>query len=426
MRTSKLAAPLFSLASVLFLGSAAHAEDTKPPAITDVKPSVKGSNVTVEAKITDETGVMSATVHHRSKGGKVEDTTMVKNEYDDVFKATFPGSGDTEYWIDASDILGNGPSTYGSASKPMAANGKAARPSTAVATKEPAPNAEPAPKAEPPPKAEPEPRHHREESASGEPAPHKARHGSKAAAEPPAVEHRKPTAQPPEGQDFTVRVKIHSDVPVPVAVLQSKAAGTSTFTNAPLQHTDGDNYEAKIAAAAAKGTVEYFIVAKNEAGLMTHQGDGDAKTPYTVTFKAGGAAGAVADKGGWSFSHWSVNRVDPNQPLLVRAQIAPASDDGQVPDKAMVLFRGSDGQDQQADMLPDPNGGFGGFKAELPAQADGAIYYQVVACDDAGKKCAVDTGSKKKWHGAAVGTKGSEPPLPLNAASSKAPASLPD
>ncbi len=426
MRTSKLAAFLLSLASVLLFLSAAHAEDTKPPAITDVKPAIKGGNVTIEATITDETGVMSATVHHRGKSGKVEDTTMVKNEYDDVFKATFPGSAETEYWIDASDILGNGPSNYGSSSKPMAANGKAARSSTAVATKEFTPTTEPAPKAEPPPRVETETRHHRE-SASGERAPHKAHHGSKAAAEPPTIEHRKPAAQPPEGQDFTVRVKIHSEVPVPVAVLQSKAAGTSSFTNAPLQHIDGDNYEAKITAAAAKGTVEYFIVAKNEAGLMTHQGDGDSKTPYTVTFKAGtAAAGAVADKGGWSFTHWSVNRVDPNQPLLIRAQIAPAGEDGQVPDKAMVLFRGNDGQDQQANMLPDPNGGFGGFKAELPAQADGAVYYQIVACDDAGTKCAVDTGSKKKWHGTAVGEKGSEVPLPLNASSSKAPASLPD
>jgi hypothetical protein len=425
MRTPNLAASLCSLAAVLCLSPAVRADDTKPPAITDVKPSIKGGSVTIEARITDETGVLSATVHHRSKGGKVEDTNMVKNDYDDVFKATFAGAGDTEYWIDSSDILGNGPSTYGSSSKPMAANGKAARGSTAVAAKEPAHKEEPAPKAEP---AEPaEPKHHREESASAEHPSHRSHHG-KPAAVPPSVEHRKPSAQPPEGQEFTIRVKIHDDVPVPVAVLQSKAAGSSSFTNTLLTHTDGDNYEAKIAAAAATGTVEYFIVAKNETGQMTRQGDGDSTTPYTVTFKGGGAAatGSSSSDKGWTFSHWSVSRVDPNKPLLVRAQIAPAADDGQVPDKAMVLFRGNDGQDQQANMQVDPNGGFGGFKAELPAQADGAIYYQIVACDEAGKKCAIDTGSKKKWHGAVVGTKGAEPPLPLNTASSKAPDSLAD
>ena len=420
------------LAALLLASSAALADDTKPPAITDVKASVKGSTVTVEAKITDETGVLSAICHHRGKGGKVEDTSMTKDDYDDVFKVSFPGSGDSEYWIESSDLLGNGPSTYGTSSKPLAANGKPVKPSTAVAAKEPAPKAE-TPRREPePPAEEPKPKHHREESAQAEPAPHHGgggKHTAKAAAaEPPVVEHRKPATQPAEGQDFTVRIKIHSESPVAVAILQSKQAGTSTFSNTPLQHTDGDSYEAKIPSASAKGTLEYFIAAKNAAGLMTRQGDGDSKTPYTVTFKAaaGDAATASADKGGWSFTHWPVTRIDVNKALLVRAQIAPSGDEGQVPDKAMVLFRGNDGQDQQVDMLPDPNGGFGGFKAELPAQADGAVYYQIVACDDAGKKCVVDTGSKKKWHGAAVGPKGSEAPMPLNATSSKVPAEVAD
>lgn len=403
------------LAALLLAPLAALADDTKPPSITDVKPSVKGSSVTVEAKITDETGVMGATVHHRSKGGKVEDTNMVKNEYDDVFKATFPGGPDTEFWIDSSDILGNGPSTYGSSSKPMTASGKAAKAPAAVAAREPEPKPAKEPRPEPEPKPEPaEPTHHR--GGGG----HKQ---AKAAAEPPEIEHRKASAQPPEGQDFTVRAKIHSSSSVQVAAIQYRAQGSTTWTNGALSHTDGDSYEGKIPAAAAKGTVEYILAARNESG-QTHQGDGDAKTPYTLTFKGAGAAAAAAsaEKGGWTFSHWPVVRVDANQPLLVRAQVA--ADDGSVPEKAIVLYRGNDGQDMSVDMSPDANGGLGGFKAELPAQADGAIYYQVVACDNGSAKCVVDTGSKKKWHGTAVGPKGSEPPLPLSATSSKAPSAL--
>src|SRR6202521_4548776 len=88
------------------LAFAALADDTKPPAITDVKAFVKGSNVIVEAKITDETGVLSAICHHRGRGGKIEDSPMTKNEYDDTFKVTFPGGGDSEYWIEASDLRG--------------------------------------------------------------------------------------------------------------------------------------------------------------------------------------------------------------------------------------------------------------------------------------------------------------------------------
>src|SRR3954470_15792493 len=121
MRTS-----LAILFAFLLAASAASADDTKAPSVTDVKPSIKGGNVSVEARITDETGVLSAVIHHRGKGGKVEDTNMIKNDFDDIFKATFPGSGDTEYWIETSDLLGNS-GGYGSQSKPYAASGKPAK-----------------------------------------------------------------------------------------------------------------------------------------------------------------------------------------------------------------------------------------------------------------------------------------------------------
>src|SRR5437588_1227343 len=118
MRTSILAA------FVCLLATAAFADDTKPPAISGVKAAVKGGKVSIEAIITDETGVLTATVHHRGKGGKVEDTVMTKAEYEDRFTASFPGGGDTEYWIEATDLLGNGPSTYGTMGHPMALGGK--------------------------------------------------------------------------------------------------------------------------------------------------------------------------------------------------------------------------------------------------------------------------------------------------------------
>ena len=48
------------LLAVLFAALAARADDTKPPNISDVKAGVKGSNVVIEAKITDDTGVLNA------------------------------------------------------------------------------------------------------------------------------------------------------------------------------------------------------------------------------------------------------------------------------------------------------------------------------------------------------------------------------
>ncbi len=236
---------IFASFAAFLLASTARADDTRPPQISDVKASSKGGKVTVEARITDETGVLSAICHHRSPGGKAEESPMMKNEYDDIFKVTFPGGGDTEYWIESSDLLGNGPSTYGSSSKPFAAGGaKSGGKTSSVARNEPAPK-EPA-REEPPPE-EPKPE----------------RRMAKAP-ERPVIEHRKPSTQPPEGRDFTLRMKIKSQLPVAVAILLEKPQGAATFKSIPLKNTDGESYEAEIPGSLAHGTVEYFIAAKNQ------------------------------------------------------------------------------------------------------------------------------------------------------------------
>src|SRR5215469_16838669 len=228
MRTAILAAFAASLFAVPAL-----ADDTRPPQISDVKASHKGGKVTVEARITDETGVLSAIVHHRTPGGRVEDSNMAKNDYDDVFKATFSGGGDTEYWIESTDLLGNGPSTYGTSSKPYALGGKSSGKAVASA----------APKEEAPAQEEAAP-------AQEEPRPREHHHVARAASAP-VIEHRKPSIQPPDGRDFTLRMKIKSESPVAVAILQAKPGGVI-----PLKKVEGESYEVQIPAASAHGTVE--------------------------------------------------------------------------------------------------------------------------------------------------------------------------
>jgi hypothetical protein len=407
------------LFAALAVSTAAFADDTKPPQISDVKASVKSGKVQVEARITDETGVLSAVVHHRGTGGKVEDTPMSKDEYSDVFKATFPGSGETEYWIESTDLLGNGPSTYGSQSKPMALGGKTGGGKT-VATRETPPREE-TPKEEAPKEETPRP-----------PREHRERHAK--ATEPPVIEHRAPSAQPPEGRDFTVRMKIKSESPIGVAILQVKPQGGQGFTPTRLTHTEGDSWEGVIPADKAKGTIEYFIAAKNDAGLLGTSGS--ANDPHRLTFKASAASTQVAAAqapattqaaGPYNFSHLPLYRVQPGKPITVRAQVVPTNESGDLPEHVAVLWRGNDAQDQLTDMDPDPTGGYGGFKAQLPPQDEGAIFYQIVACDAAAKSCGDDTGSKRKWHSAMVSAQpGGAQPMPLDAVSSKAPPSLPE
>jgi hypothetical protein len=427
MRTFVLAA----FAAVTLLAFTARADDTKPPAISDVKASISRGKVQIEARITDETGVLSAIVHHRGAGGKVEDTAMTKNDYDDVFKATFSGSGDTEYWIESSDLLGNGPSTYGSAGKAFTASGKPGKGGgTSVATREPPPRHEEPPKEEPQPKEEPEKVEHRE---------HHARPAAKAE-EPPVIEHRAPGGQPPEGRDFTVRMKIKSASPVAVAVMTWRQQGAPSMTTTRLSHSEGDSWEGVIPGAQAKGKIEYFIAAKNEAGQLTKQGDGDSNTPYVMTFKgaavsAGGgttstttaSAEPAKAAGPYQFSHLPLYRVQPGKPIVVRAQIVPSAEGGELPEHTAILWRGNDAQDQFTEMAADPTGGYGGVRVELPAQDEGAIFYQIIACDGAAKVCGADTGSKRKWHSAMVSAQpGGAQPMPLDAVSSKAPPALPE
>jgi hypothetical protein len=229
-------------------------------------------------------------------------------------------------------------------------------------------------------------------------------------------------------------MKIHSEAPVAVAKLLVTQPQKANFD---ITRTDGDSYEAKIPAEFAKGTVEYFIAAKNQAGMMTQKGDSeDNKAPYVVTFKSSASSSAAvqasaapppAPAGPFGFTHYRLYRVTPNRPILVRAQVVPSDPDGQLPDRVAILFRANDGQDQILDLGRDENGGYGGFKVELPPQEEGALFYQVVACDATATKCGIDTGSKRRWHGAAVAAQpGAAQPGPLDAISQRAPPSLPE
>src|SRR6266850_64982 len=127
MRTSILAG-----LAALCVASVARADDTKPPQISDVKAAAKGSQVQVEARITDETGVLSAVCYYRAPGGKAQASPMTKSDLDDTFRVSFPGGPESEYWIEASDLLGNGPATWGSSSKAYACAGQDACPGQGV------------------------------------------------------------------------------------------------------------------------------------------------------------------------------------------------------------------------------------------------------------------------------------------------------
>jgi len=367
---------------LLFPGLRVMADDARPPAISEVSASRKGRKVEVRALITDETGVLSATCHHREKGGAWEAASMRKGSLDDVFRASFNGGVATEYWIEAIDLLGNGPATYGAASAPIAVN-------TTVKA-----NA-------------------RDESASGPTAPRRLAS--------PMVQHSKPEGEPLAGEEFAVRARIRGGSPIASAALHVREAGQLRDATVPMRRVEGDTYEGTIPADRAHGSVEYRIAARDKRGAQTIQGDGRDKW-FSITFKPKGPVEPP-----FSFVINPPARVLPGAPISVRSQITGplSNDDVVVPDRARVLYRGPDGRDQAVDMKPDPTGGLGGFKIELPGQATGPVYFQVLACDALESRCALDTGDKRKWHAVAVAKTKIPTPPALEAVSSKLPSTMP-
>jgi hypothetical protein len=381
---------LVAIIATLSWPSVARADDTRPPVISDVRATARGGKMVIEARITDETGVLMATCHHRSGGGAWVDTPMTKNKYDDVFKVSFAAASDVEYWLESSDLLGNGPSTYGAADKPIAVAG----------AREPEPQRAP---------------------------PAAAKHGNgagtkvaKAAA--PVIEHQKPSGVLPEGKELTLHANVHAESPIAFSGVFVRARGDSgSGTRIALYKLRGDEYEAKIPADKAHGTLEYLLAAKDQHGRQSFGGDGSPTTWFTISFKP---AAPVAPP--YAFAMNPPVRVQPGRSVTVRAQITGPGNEPGVPTRALVVWRGSDGQEQVTDMRPDPSGGLGGFRAELPPQAAGAVYYQVVACDASGQKCAVSTGGRRKWHAVAIAAAAGAKPAVLQVASSKSPASLPE
>jgi hypothetical protein len=223
----------------------------------------------------------------------------------------------------------------------------------------------------------------------------------------------------PEGKDVTLRAKVRSASPIAFSgVFVRKQGDSSAGTRIALSKVHADEYEARIPGDSAQGTIEYLLAVKDENGKQTFGGDGAPTTWFTLTFKPASQPFNVA-----------VNppaRVVPGRSLTVRAQISTPGDEPAAAAKAQVVWRGADGQEQVTEMRPDTTGGLGGFKAELPPQPAGAVYFQVVGCDASGSKCAISTGSKRRWHAVAIAPAPVPKPSALQVASSKAPAALPE
>lgn len=131
MRSFVLAA--FILASTALV---ARAEDTQPPLInhTPVAKAMKGDSVTISAQMEDESEIFAPTLYFRYPGARGYSSVAMTRK-GDAFVANVQATADIEYWIEAYDEFGNGPTREGSPDRPhrVGVAEKAAAPKVAKA-----------------------------------------------------------------------------------------------------------------------------------------------------------------------------------------------------------------------------------------------------------------------------------------------------
>ena len=124
------------IALVLFLATQGAAVARDPPLIADVAAAASNPDASpiITVMMSDAgTGVGVAVVHFRPSGGSWQQAEL-KGGTTGLFIARLPeGTQRTgfEYWIEASDIAGNGPTRIASADRPIAVE-KASEPTTAL------------------------------------------------------------------------------------------------------------------------------------------------------------------------------------------------------------------------------------------------------------------------------------------------------
>jgi hypothetical protein len=109
--------------AVLVLGAArlALAADTTPPVIehTPVTTVTRGETLIITAHMKDQSEIFGPTVWYRPVGKTTFLSAEMIRKTEDIWGAAIPATGDIEYYIEAYDEFGNGPSRAGGPDAPF-------------------------------------------------------------------------------------------------------------------------------------------------------------------------------------------------------------------------------------------------------------------------------------------------------------------
>jgi hypothetical protein len=106
---------------VIFTPAVASAADTSPPVIkhTPVTKVTRGENLIVMAHMKDDSAIFGATLWYRAPNTTLYASAEMIRKGEDLWGASIPVTSDIEYYIEAYDEFGNGPSWAGSPKTPF-------------------------------------------------------------------------------------------------------------------------------------------------------------------------------------------------------------------------------------------------------------------------------------------------------------------
>lgn len=116
-----LAAPSAALVAFALAAAPLVARaDDQPPIIkhNPVAKATRGDTLTISAVIDDESAIFAPTLYYRYAGAKGY-TNVTMSRKGDSYAATITATADVDYWVEAWDELGNGPSRDGSPDRPF-------------------------------------------------------------------------------------------------------------------------------------------------------------------------------------------------------------------------------------------------------------------------------------------------------------------
>jgi hypothetical protein len=246
-------------------------EDNEPPVITHtpITKATKGKPITATATVNDPSGVFGVVLYMRKKGMGVTEYIPIKmnpsktspRDYSAEIAAPLLSVDALEYYIEAWDNAGNGPSRAGSPEKPLP---------IAVEEEKKIIVAPTVPVAPPTVTIKPK-------------------------GAPPAISHTAVTTAT-KGAPIEINARLIGDTGVQDAKVFFRHAGETEYKALPMGAMGGDDYTSTVPASQATSDIEYYLEAYDKYGNGPGR-SGAPNVPYVIRVLDAAAGQPLSSRG---------------------------------------------------------------------------------------------------------------------------------